>query len=444
MFGAILGDIIGSPFEFDRGNKSKNFELFTKGCEFTDDTVMTIAVAEALMDVDLDSEDDVIRERLVKSLKKWGKKYPDAGYGARFSMWLTLKNTEPYNSCGNGSAMRVAPAGWLARSLEEARRLARLSAEVTHNHLEGIKGAEAVACAIYMGRMSFYKKEEIRDYIVKEFGYDLSRTCDEIRPEYYHTELCQQTVPEAITAFLEGEDFEDVIRTAVSLGGDCDTLTCIAGSMAEAYYGVPADLKYECYQRLDDDLRKVLGDFELRCQFDEDYAYKYAPLYWFIKNEDGIVQLQRPFTEPVTFDESMEMFNTSTQALDGWRRAKLYMEAFGIWDATAFAATMGATFAFGPFVDESGEDVILTFTTCQTADRTVYNLLDKKAVETSREYVDTFYNIPRMQLDWEKLILHPVVMKVYSDGRIEPVFIGAIDPKKINMNEFEIYRFETN
>lgn len=260
MFGAILGDIIGSPYEFDRGNKTKDFPFFDKGCTFTDDTVMTIAVAEALMTVNLGADDDTIKESIVASLKHWGLKYPAAGYGARFSMWLNLKNTEAYNSFGNGSAMRVSAAGWLADTIEETRRLARLSAEVTHNHPEGIKGAEAVASAIFMGRKG-YSKEQIKDYMISEFGYDLSRTCDEIRPNYYHVESCQQTVPEAITAFLEGEDFEDVIRTAVSLGGDCDTLTAIAGSMAEAFYGVPDELKRECYSRLDYDLKEILCIF---------------------------------------------------------------------------------------------------------------------------------------------------------------------------------------
>lgn len=261
MYGAILGDIIGSLFEFDRGNKSKEFELFSPGCEFTDDTVMTIAVAEALMNVEKDADDDTIKESMVKSLKYWGKKYPDAGYGARFGMWLLLEDPEPYNSCGNGSAMRVTAAGWMADTLEETRRLARLSAEVTHNHPEGIKGAEATAAAIFMARNGS-SKEEIKRYIIEEFDYDLSRTCDEIRSTYYHTELCQQTVPEAITAFMEGSDFEDVIRTAVSLGGDCDTLTCIAGSIAEAYYGVPDKLKEEAKTRIESDMRTVLESFD--------------------------------------------------------------------------------------------------------------------------------------------------------------------------------------
>lgn len=274
MFGAILGDIIGSPYEFDRGDKTKNFPLFSGKSEFTDDTVMTIAVADALMGAGKDATDREIEEALVKSLKYWGLKYPAAGYGMRFFTWLKLKNTEAYNSFGNGSAMRVSAAAWIGDTMEEVRRLARLSAQVTHNHPEGIKGAEATAAIIFMARTGCRDKAQIKAFVEKEFGYDLSRSCDEIRPDYYHVESCQETVPEAITAFLEGESFEDVIRTAVSLGGDCDTLTCIAGSMAEAFYGVPEWLKKECYERLDDDLRGVLSEFEEQCQCGEETPYK--------------------------------------------------------------------------------------------------------------------------------------------------------------------------
>ena len=263
MYGAILGDIIGAPFEFDRGDKTKEFPLFSIESEFTDDSVMTIAVAEALLTVRKEgiTADDDIRGELVRSMRKWGKRYPDAGYGARFFRWLWDSNPEPYGSYGNGSAMRVSSAGWLYDSLEETRRMARLTADVTHNHPEGIKGAEAVAAAIYLARTG-HTKDEICDYVIKEFGYDLSRTCDEIRPTYYHVETCQQTVPEAFAAFFEGVDYEDVIRTGISLGGDTDTLACIAGSMAEAFYGVPAELKSECRRRLTDEMKAVLSEFE--------------------------------------------------------------------------------------------------------------------------------------------------------------------------------------
>lgn len=263
MYGAILGDMIGSPYEFDMGNKSKEFPLFSEISTYTDDTVMTLAVAEVFLDNDLLMDEAIIRQRLIESMHKYGKLFPDAGYGGRFAMWLFLEGDEPYNSWGNGSAMRVSSVAWLFNDLEMVRHMARLSAAVTHNHPEGIKGAEATASAIFLARTG-KSKAEIKAYVEETFGYDLSRTCDEIRPNYHHVESCQETVPEAITAFLEGKSFEDVIRTAVSLGGDCDTLTCIAGSIAEAFYGVSEELKQECHNRLPEQLLKVLSRFEER------------------------------------------------------------------------------------------------------------------------------------------------------------------------------------
>lgn len=261
MYGAILGDMIGAPYEFDQGRKIKDFgPLFIASSRFTDDSVMTIAVAKALMD-STGKSDDEVREALVQSMQQFGRLFPDAGYGGMFRVWLGDLDPKPYSSYGNGSAMRVSSAGWLYDTMEETRKYARLSAEVTHNHPEGIKGAEATASAIFLARTG-KSKDEIRDYVVKEFGYDLSRTCDEIRPSYHHVESCQETVPEAITAFLEGNDFEDVIRTAVSLGGDCDTLTCIAGGIAEAFYGVPEELVAECRKRLPEEILDVIGRFE--------------------------------------------------------------------------------------------------------------------------------------------------------------------------------------
>lgn len=259
MIGAILGDMIGAPYEFDRGGKTKTFPLFSRYSQFTDDSVMTVAVAEALMD-SAGLPDDQIMETLTASMRKWGRRYPNAGYGGMFYQWLRRAHPEPYNSFGNGSAMRVSSAGWLFDTLEETQHVAGLTAAVTHNHPEGMKGAQAAASAIFLAR-SGSGKAEIRNYIVKEFGYDLSRTCDEIRPSYHHVETCQKTVPEAITAFLEGDGFEDVIRTAVSLGGDCDTLTCIAGGMAEAFYGVPAEIAAEGRKRLPEDMLAVLDRF---------------------------------------------------------------------------------------------------------------------------------------------------------------------------------------
>lgn len=263
MFGAILGDMIGSPYEFDRGNKSKEFPLFSPRSTYTDDSVMTLAVAEAFLELPPEAEDETIRQKLTDTLRCFGQLFPRAGYGAGFRYWLIRPDPQPYGSYGNGSAMRVSSAAWLFDDLETVRHMARLSAEITHNHPEGIKGAEATASAIYLARTGS-TKAEIKAYIEENFQYDLGRTCDEIRPTYRHVESCQETVPEAITAFLEGESFEDVIRTAVSLGGDCDTLTCIAGAIAEGFYGVPEELKRQCCKRLPEELLEVLEKFEER------------------------------------------------------------------------------------------------------------------------------------------------------------------------------------
>lgn len=251
MYGAILGDIIGSPFEFDRGDKTKDFELFTEGCDFTDDSVMTLAVAAALMEAGPDANEEYIKETLIYSMQEWGRDYPYAGYGGGFRRWLKSSNPKPYNSWGNGSAMRVSAAGWLYPTLERTREVAKYTAEVTHNHPEGVKGAEATASCIFLARNGA-TKEAIKKYVEDEFGYDLDRTLDSIRPTYHHVESCQETVPEAIIAFLEAEDFEDAIRNAVSLGGDTDTLGAITGSIAEAYYDMSAIMRAECRNRIDD------------------------------------------------------------------------------------------------------------------------------------------------------------------------------------------------
>ena len=262
MYGAILGDIIGSPFEFDRGDKTKEFDLFTKGCDFTDDSVMTIAVGEALLAVGPEATVKEIEEAVVTNMQDWGKRYPYAGYGGRFRYWLRERNPKPYGSYGNGSAMRVSAVGWLYDSLERTREVARATANVTHNHPEGIKGAEATASAIYMARNGF-SKEEIKEYIEREFHYNLDRTLDEIRPGYHMDETCQRTVPEAIIAFLESKDFEDAIRNAVSLGGDTDTLGAITGSIAEAFYGISDVLIAECRSRIDEGLMTdILDEFD--------------------------------------------------------------------------------------------------------------------------------------------------------------------------------------
>ena len=271
MYGAILGDIIGSPYEFLHKKEDPDFPLFERRSRFTDDSVMTIAVAEALMrarEEGLISESEAgpgaekrVKELLVDSMKTWGRRYPDSGYGGRFFGWLFTGDREPYNSYGNGSAMRVSPAGWMFGDLETTRTVARWTAEVTHNHPEGIKGAESTAAAIFLARTG-HDKEYIKDYVIREFGYDLGRTCSEIRPGYSFDETCQGSVPESIICFLEGDSYEEAVRLAVSLGGDTDTMACIAGSMAEAYYGVPEELKAECLSRVTEPMKKVLKKFD--------------------------------------------------------------------------------------------------------------------------------------------------------------------------------------
>ena len=209
MYGAILGDIIGSPYEFDMGDKTKDFPLFSSRSTITDDSIMTLAVADAFLTAGLGEKDETICRALAERMRHFGRIYPHAGYGMGFALWLKEDAAGPYNSCGNGSAMRVSSAAWLFDDLASVRRAARLSAEVTHNHPEGIKGAESVAAVIFLARTGS-SKEEIRRYVEREFDYGLDLTCDEIRPNYYHVETCQQTVPEAMTAFLEGTSFEDV------------------------------------------------------------------------------------------------------------------------------------------------------------------------------------------------------------------------------------------
>ncbi|MCR5486190.1 MAG: ADP-ribosylglycohydrolase family protein [Lachnospiraceae bacterium] len=261
MYGAILGDIIGSRFEFDRGGKTKDFELLTEEDKFTDDSVMTVAVADALLDMPKDAGDDAVKAGVIKSMRKWGRKYPWAGYGQRFFLWLEERDPQPYGSWGNGSAMRVSSVGWLFDDLEETRRYARLTAEVTHNHLEGIKGAECTAAVMFLARTGA-SKEEIEEYVVREFGYDFSETLEEMRARHQHVESCQDSLPKALRSFFDGESYEEVVRNAVSLGGDTDTLAAIAGAMAEALYDMPVMLRAETLGRIEEDMRDVLMRFD--------------------------------------------------------------------------------------------------------------------------------------------------------------------------------------
>jgi ADP-ribosylglycohydrolase len=225
MIGAIAGDIIGSVYEFNQ-IKTKDFPFFRQDCNFTDDTVLTVAVANAIL------TDGDYR----KAVLDFGRRYPNSGYGGSFRDWLRSSDPKPYNSWGNGSAMRVSPIGFAFNSVDDVLREATRTAEFTHNHPEGIKGAQATALAVFLGRTT-RDKDLIRKEITSKFGYDLARTVNEIRPSYGFDESCQRTVPEAIVAFLDSTSYEDAVRNAVSLGGDSDTLACITGGIAEAFYG---------------------------------------------------------------------------------------------------------------------------------------------------------------------------------------------------------------
>ena len=262
VYGAILGDIIGSPYEFDRGEKTKEFELFPAHARFTDDTVMTIAVAEALMASGQTPNEAAVKADVVHFMQHWGRCYPRVGYGGLFRKWLVTDDPRPYGSFGNGAAMRVSSVGWLYSSFSLTQKVARWTAEVTHNHPEGIKGAGAVASAIYLARGGS-SKAVIRQYISGQYGYDFSRSLKAIRPHYRMDATCQGSVPEAITAFFESTSMVDAIRGAVSLGGDTDTTACIAGSIAEAFYGCPDDLHEECVKRIPADMREVLFAFDM-------------------------------------------------------------------------------------------------------------------------------------------------------------------------------------
>lgn len=266
ILGAIIGDMIGVPYEFRQNRyKSKDFPLFNGSNRPSDDSVLTIANMSWLLGTDLK-----------EAMLKWCHKYPKAGYGGMFRRWLMDDNRHPYNSLGNGSAMRVSPVAWIANSLDECLDLAKQSAEITHNHAEGIKGAQATAAAIYMARIGS-TKEEIKEYISKEFGYNLDRTLDEIRPTYHFDSTCQGSVPESIICFLEGTSYEDTVRNAVSLGGDTDTQAAIAGSIAEAFYGIPKEIQDEALKIIPKDMLEVIEEFSEKCQPTE--APEATPFY---------------------------------------------------------------------------------------------------------------------------------------------------------------------
>jgi len=271
MLGAIIGDIAGSRFEFNN-HKSKAFELLAPDCRVTDDSLMTLAVAKGIMetekvkgylaggDKELDADYcSLLAQMTVKNMQELGRKYPDCGFGGMFSKWIISPDPQPYNSFGNGAAMRISPVGFVARDDEEVFRFSEAVTGVTHNHPEGLKGAEATALAIFMAR-SGCSKEKIKEKIAGSY-YSLNFTLEEIRDTYHFDETCQGSVPQAIVAFLEADSFEDTIRNAISIGGDSDTIAAIAGAIAEAYYGVPQELKEKALKFLDKELYSIYQDW---------------------------------------------------------------------------------------------------------------------------------------------------------------------------------------
>ena len=270
IIGAIIGDVVGSRFEH-KNHRSKDFELFTEACFVTDDSIMTLAVAKALLETDkvaLEGPNNtrhdakylnILSKNTIVTMQEIGRVYPDCGYGGSFGRWIFSMNPKPYGSYGNGAAMRISPVGAIAESVDEVKLLSRAVTVISHNHVEGLKGAEATAMAIYLARTG-HSKDEIREYVLDNY-YEIDFTLDEIRDSYRFDVTCQGTVPQAIQAFLEADSFEDAIRNAISIGGDSDTLAAITGSIAEAYYGVPDDLVEKALGYLDDELLEIYEAF---------------------------------------------------------------------------------------------------------------------------------------------------------------------------------------
>lgn len=257
MLGAIIGDIVGSRFE-RKNYKATDFELFTEDCHFTDDTVMTVAVAKALLESDADWS--MLGANAVKYMQEFGRRYPNCGYGKAFRLWLHQKNPKPYNSYGNGAAMRISPVGYVADFGPQCMTLSNEITKVSHNHPEGIRGAQAVAMVTWAA-LQCHKASKSEIQKIAENYYDLNFTIDEIRPSYRFDATCQGSVPQAIKAFLESKGFEDAIRLAVSIGGDSDTIAAITGGIAGAYYGIPDDLIVKAMEYLPEDLSNVVAEF---------------------------------------------------------------------------------------------------------------------------------------------------------------------------------------
>lgn len=300
MIGAIIGDIVGSRFEWDN-HRSKDFDLLTHKCFFTDDSVISLAVCDALMRCKADYSD--LSEQAVRSMQGVGRPYPHCGYGGSFRRWMFSDNPQPYNSYGNGAAMRVSGCGYVGRTIDEVKQLSRTVTEVTHNHPEGLKGAEATAVAVFLARTG-KSLIEIQDYIIKNY-YPLGFTLDSIRETYRFNETCQDTVPQALEAFFESTNFEDAIRNAISIGGDSDTLAAITGSVAEAYYGVPTGIRKHALTFLDERLLKILLEFENR------YPAKIEK-----KNETGSVSIAPSTGKKVKTGGRAEMMESAMDVAD--------------------------------------------------------------------------------------------------------------------------------
>lgn len=256
MLGAIIGDIVGSRFEY-KEHKSKEFSFFDKKCKFTDDSVMTIAVAYALSLVENFNDEQKLKQTVIRCMKEIGQKYPHCGYGTFFQQWI-FEESKPRDSFGNGAAMRISPVGLFCKTESEVKKISKIVTEVSHFHKEAIKGAEATAVAVFLAKEGWYKKD-IKERLSKEYYPELiNMSCDNIRKDYYYDVTCQGTVPQALTCFFESCDYEDSVRNAISLGGDSDTLAAITGGIAEAYYGIPLFIKKEAFAFLDDYLRGCL------------------------------------------------------------------------------------------------------------------------------------------------------------------------------------------
>ncbi len=354
MIGAIIGDIVGSSHEFN-SIKTTNFNLFDKRSRYTDDSVMSMAVAEWLMDDQAHSH-EVLEHKMVK----YGSLNPDAGYGGMFFRWLfhperVFKSgkREAYNSFGNGSAMRVSAVGWLFNTLEETERVAEISASITHNHPEGIKGAQATAAAIWLARNG-KSKQEIKDYISTKYGYDLNRTCDEIRPDYDFDVTCQGSVPEAIIAFLYSTDYESTIRLAVSLGGDSDTQACIAGGIAEAFYkDIPAEIVSRAIRLVPSYFKDTLKRFYDKAN--------YHPKYIDMEQKEKQTERCTPDFIRSLAPNEIFVFGSNLAGAHGGGAARIAMDKFGaVWgqgvglqgQSYAIPTMQGGVETIKPYVDE--------------------------------------------------------------------------------------------